>query len=48
MAPSARSSHSELDVDGEEFDFGLQKADRKVPRPDAAEMEAAATSCLRS
>lgn len=30
MAPSARSSHTELDVDGDEFDFGLQKTDRKV------------------
>lgn len=30
MAPSARSSHTELDTDGDEFDFGLQKTDRKV------------------
>lgn len=32
MAPSARSNHTELDTDGDEFDFGLQKTDRKVQR----------------
>ncbi|CAG06421.1 unnamed protein product, partial [Tetraodon nigroviridis] len=33
MAPSARSSHTELDTDGDEFDFGLQKTDRKIRKP---------------
>ncbi|TNN01305.1 hairy-related 13 [Takifugu flavidus] len=33
MAPSARSSHTELDMDGDEFDFGRQKTDRKIRKP---------------
>lgn len=38
MAPSARSSHTELDMDGDEFDFGLQKTDRKVEAAEAVGM----------
>lgn len=32
MAPSARSSNTGLDMDGDESDYGIQKADRKVQR----------------